>query len=85
MRGSSASRRRRRQWLVEEFGDGELVACFQQISPHCQYVCDVDTVSPDRIVLGAEGGSYRRENLRPSCRPCQTYQGGRVGALRRAG
>lgn len=82
-RGSSATRRRRRQWLVDEFGDGEFVACFQQISRHCEYVCDVDTVSPDRLVLGADGGSYRRGNIQPSCRPCQREQGGRVGAARR--
>lgn len=82
-RGSSATRRRRRQWLVEEFGDGEFVACFQQISAYCEYVVDEDTVSPDRIQLGADGGSYRRGNILPSCRPCQCEQGGQVGPARK--
>jgi hypothetical protein len=83
VRGSAAARRARRAWLVDHFGDGEFVACFQQRSPHCEYVCDVDTVSPDRVVLGADGGTYRRANLRPSCRPCQLHQGGEVGRVRR--
>lgn len=82
-RGSSYARRRRRLWLVEEFGDGELVACFLQLSPHCLWVLDADTVSPDRLVLGADGGSYRRGNIQPACGPCQSFQGGCLGAARR--
>lgn len=83
-RGSSYSRRRRREWLVEEFGDGEFVACFLQRSRYCLYVLDVDTVSPDRLHLGADGGSYRRGNIQPACLPCQCDQGGEVGQARRA-
>jgi hypothetical protein len=83
-RGSSYQRRRRREWLVEEFGDGEFVACFQQISPYCLYVLDKDNVSPDRIRLGVDGGSYRRGNILPSCLPCQCYQGGQVGPAQKA-
>lgn len=83
-RGSSYQRRRRREWLVETFGDGELVACHLQRSPHCLYVLDVDNVSPDRLRLGVDGGSYRRGNIRPACLPCQRHQGGEVGPRRRA-
>lgn len=82
-RGSSYTRRRRREWLVEQFGDGVHVACFLQVSPYCRWVLDVDTVSADRLVLGADGGSYRRGNIRPACGPCQCRQGGVIGAARR--
>lgn len=83
-RGSSYSRRRRREWLVEEYGDGEFVACFLQRSPRCLYVLDVTNVSPDRQVLGVDGGSYARHNILPACLPCQCYQGGQVGPARKA-
>lgn len=83
-RGSSYSRRRRREWLVEQFGDGLFVACFLQSSPYCLYVLDVDNVSADRLRLGVDGGSYRRGNIRPSCGPCQADQGGEVGQQRKA-
>lgn len=88
-RGSSTDRRRRREWLVTEYGDGQDVACFLQRSPHCLYVLDVDNVSPDRVKLGVHGGTYRRSNILPACLPCQCHQGGQVGpaqkAARRAG
>lgn len=82
-RGSSYSRRRRREWLVEEYGDGEHVACFLQRSPRCLYVLDVTNVSPDRIVLGVDGGTYARGNILPACLPCQCHQGGQVGPARK--
>lgn len=82
-RGSSYERRRRREWLVEQFGDGEFVACFLQRSPHCLYVLDRDNVSADRIVLGVDGGTYRRGNILPACLPCQCHQGGEVGPARK--
>jgi hypothetical protein len=82
-RGSSAARRRRRQWLVEQFGDGVHVACYLQQSRHCLYVLDETNVSPDRLVLGADGGGYRQGNIQPACLPCQCDQGGAVGVARR--
>lgn len=81
-RGNTAQRRVRRRWLVEHYGDGELVACFLQISRHCLWVLDEDTVSADRI---EPGGSYRRSNIQPACGPCQQRQGGLIGAARRLG
>jgi len=38
------------------------------------------TVTADRII---PGGSYRRENIRPACGPCQEHTGGKLGAERR--
>jgi hypothetical protein len=69
---------------VEEYGDGEFVACFLQRSPLCLYVLDKDNVSPDRQVLGVNGGSYARHNILPACLPCQCYQGGQVGPAQKA-
>lgn len=82
-RGSSYQRRRRRQWLVEEFGDGEFVACFLQRSVYCLLVLDVDTVSADRLVPGVHGGTYARSNIQPACGPCQCNQGGHLGSAQR--
>lgn len=42
-RGSAADRRRRREWLVAEFGDGTVVVCST-----CPVVLTVDTVTADR-------------------------------------
>lgn len=82
-RGNAGDRRRRRRWLVQHFGDGEHVACFLQRSRYCLWVLDETNVSPDRIVLGADGGTYRRSNIQPACLPCQMDQGGELGQARR--
>lgn len=83
--GNSTDRRRRKAWLVETFRadvdlDGEPACrCYR-----CGVLLTVDTVSPDRIKPGCLGGSYRRENLRPACLPCNMSTGGALGAARRA-
>ena len=56
-RGSSADRRARKLWLLATF-DG-CVWCKVQLT--------YETVEADRIV---PGGSYRRDNIQASCRPC---------------
>lgn len=65
-RGSAADRRARRLWLLSPSapfgGTGQSVGCV-----HCGTPVDFDTMDVDRIVPGA---SYRRENIQPSCRPC---------------
>lgn len=77
-RGSSHDRAVRRAWLVETFGDGTTVACWR-----CAQVLTVDTVSADRIVPGAEGGTYRRGNIRPCCLGCNAETGGHLGVARK--
>ncbi len=49
----------------------------------CGRLLTVQTVSPDRIIPGCEGGTYRRNNIRPACDDCQSRTGGALGAQRR--
>ncbi|HEU5032742.1 MAG TPA: HNH endonuclease signature motif containing protein [Spirillospora sp.] len=97
-RGSSEERRRRKEWLVTAWrADVDLSAtdgwhrlpvplgtgipacrCFR-----CGRLLTVETVTPDRIVPGCDGGTYRRNNLRPACLPCNTKTGGQLGGTRR--
>ncbi len=39
---------------------------------HCGEIQDYDSVQADRI---KPGGSYRRENVQPSCAPCNRQRG----------
>jgi 5-methylcytosine-specific restriction endonuclease McrA len=77
-RGSSYDRRARRRYLLETHGDGEKCPCWR-----CGVMLDDDTVTVDRIIPGCEGGTYRRENIRPACGPCNSVTGGQLGAARR--
>lgn len=61
-RGNSTDRANRKVRMLWDFGNGEYVACI-----HCKSVLTFDTVESDRII---PGGSYRRENIQPSCRAC---------------
>lgn len=50
----------------------------------CGRLLTVDTVSPDRIKPGCEGGTYRRDNIRPACANCQSLTGAMLGVERKA-
>src|SRR5690242_13516145 len=59
-----------------------LDACGYRREPACRcYRCGqllaVDTVTVDRIVPGCQGGTYRRDNIRPACGFCNSSTGGR--------
>ncbi len=75
-RGSSTDRRRRREWLLKTFGDGEHAPCYR-----CQVQLDTITITVDRIVPGCQGGTYRRENIRPCCGTCNSETGGATRRL----
>lgn len=75
-RGSSYSRRRRKEWLLETFGNGETVKCYR-----CPTILTFFTVSVDRIIPGCQGGTYRRGNIRPACLPCNSETGGATRRL----
>jgi hypothetical protein len=60
-------------------GDGEPACrCYR-----CGKLLTVDTVTADRIKPGCQGGTYRRENLRPACLSCNSITG--ATTRRRAG
>lgn len=77
-RGNTTDRARRRQWLLDTFGDGVTCSCYR-----CPTVLTFTTVTADRILPGCQGGTYRRDNLRAACAPCNSATGGRLGAERR--
>lgn len=69
-RGSAAERRRRKQWLLDTFGDGTYASC-----SFCEDELDYGTITVDRIVAGCLGGTYARNNIRPACMRCNSLQG----------
>jgi 5-methylcytosine-specific restriction endonuclease McrA len=64
-RGNAYDRKRSRQQLVNEFGDGEHCRCWM-----CGRVLTPDNVTRDKIVVGAQGGRYTQDNLLPACGRC---------------
>lgn len=95
VRGSSYTRRVRREWLVATYRAdvdveyyGDLVVKVVPLGtgwPACRcYRCGqlltVDTVTVDRIIPGCQGGTYRRNNIRPACLTCNSQTGAVVRA-----
>lgn len=83
VRGNSVGRRRRRQWLLDTFGDGVTALCALAVPGRCLGQVDIDTMTVDRIVPGAAGGTYVRGNIQPACAPCNQYTGGKLGYERK--
>lgn len=55
-------------WLGCVLGEGEAACrCYR-----CGILLTVDTVTVDRIVPGCQGGTYRRDNIRPACSTART-------------
>jgi hypothetical protein len=81
VRGNSRDRLSRRNWLVDTFRadrdhHGEPACrCYR-----CGKLLTVRDVTVDRIVPGCRGGTYRRNNIRPSCQACASATGGLLGA-----
>jgi 5-methylcytosine-specific restriction endonuclease McrA len=75
-RGNSSDRRRRKLAVLARDGDGELTTCYA-----CAVPLLYDDLCLDRIVPGYLGGTYRLENVRPSCKPCGDEQGARYRVL----
>ena len=50
----------------------------------CGVLLTVDTVTVDRITPGCKGGTYRRNNIRPACGPCNSETGGALAHRNRA-
>lgn len=80
-RGSSYDRKVRKQWLLDTFGNGEIVFCGFL---GCTEVLTYDTLTVDRYPLpGCKGGRYIRGNIRPACWRCNTSDGGKMGSQRK--
>jgi hypothetical protein len=74
-RGGSDARRRRKQWLLDTFGDGVEAPCSE---PDCDTMVTFDTIYVDRITPAHQGGTYRRDNIQPHCRYHSCLQGQRM-------
>lgn len=78
-RGNNLARARRRAWLLATFDvelGSERARCRLKLSAFCHVEVTIETLSVDRIEMG---GSYRRGNIQPACKPCQDRQGGLAG------
>lgn len=72
-RGSAETRRRRKQWLLNVYGNGKTARC----SYGCGRKVDFTSITVDRYpVPGCQGGTYQRGNIRPACGPCNFRDGG---------
>ena len=81
-RGNVEDRRSRKLWLLKVYA--------ADVRGHCRcYRCarllGIDTLTVDRIVPGAHGGTYRRNNIRPACGTCNSKHGGAVRRKKRTG
>lgn len=76
VRGNTRDRQRRREWLIRTYRSDCGVGtcrCYR-----CGELLTVDTVTVDRIIPGCQGGTYRRENIRPACAGCNSETGGGI-------
>lgn len=77
-RGNTRDRAARKLWLLtayeSDMGPG-LCRCYR-----CGELLTAREVTVDRIIPGARGGTYRRNNIRPACARCNSETGGAVRA-----
>lgn len=73
-RGNSVDRRKRKEFLVNKFGNGITAPCWE-----CKSPLRVNEMVADRIIPGIRGGRYTRNNIRPQCHPCSRKQGYEIG------
>ena len=67
--------------VYEAAGDSiiECCRCYR-----CGKLLTLEALTVDRIVPGCRGGTYRRNNIRPSCSDCANKQGGQLSAENRS-
>jgi hypothetical protein len=69
--GNTKDRRRRREKLLKEFGDGVKCPCI-----YCGILLSGNgDLEQDKIFTTEEGGRYRMSNLVPACKPCNNRRG----------
>ena len=87
-RGSVYSRRRRRAWIMETYASDTpgFVRCYR-CGAHLFNPDDERPYPPtwgtlpltiDRIIPGCDGGTYRRNNIRPACGSCNSSTGAKL-------
>jgi hypothetical protein len=76
-RGNNRQRKARKLWLLATFGDGETCACWE-----CGATVRYETLCVDRITPACDGGTYRRNNIRPHCLTCSCKQGAAIRIAR---
>lgn len=75
-RGSVRVRLRRRQWLLDNYGDGTTAPCSIRWDQNCAGTVDINTCTIDRWPIpGAQGGRYVEGNIRPACDYCNKHHG----------
>lgn len=77
-RGSSADRRARKLWLLATFDvdlGPETARCALRCHRDCHDTVTYETMQVDRKVSQLHGGTYRRDNIQPSCPPCNHHKG----------
>lgn len=79
-RGNTRQRHRRRQWLLDTFGDGEKAPCVL-----CGVMVDNATMIVGRIIPWIHGGTYAQDNIRPECALCSCQEGQRATTAIRYG
>lgn len=75
-RGSAEDRRRRKLWLLANFGNGVVANCV-----FCMCELTFDTITVDRILPGCQGGRYIRSNIQPACGTCNSTEGGSLRSI----
>lgn len=70
-RGNNRDRAARKRWLLRTFG-GVYGGVMKVPCHHCGKPLLLNEVEADRII---PGGSYRRDNIIPSCRRCNASRG----------
>jgi 5-methylcytosine-specific restriction endonuclease McrA len=68
--GRDSYRRRLRQYVLRLYGDGRRVPCV-----FCGAMLSNESMTLDRIIPGAKGGRYTRDNVQPACAPCNRDRG----------
>jgi 5-methylcytosine-specific restriction endonuclease McrA len=75
-RGNTRDREARRLWLLKTWQSdcgSSYCRCYR-----CGDLLLLHQITVDRIIPGAKGGTYRRNNIRPACARCNSETGGAV-------
>lgn len=72
-RGNTKDRYERRRWLIEAYEANRpgFCRCYR-----CGILLTLWSLTVDRVIPGCRGGTYRRNNIRPSCALCASITGG---------